>query len=173
MPRRLTLAHAFSTNQANLSIKLHGENAPALPAAGKGQSGRVLLRPQRNHHAASPAEFCTAVSSQVEEPWRAARTPGDLVIRWTRRSRALAADSWTAPEVPLAEETEAYEVEILDGATVKRTLSTATTSVTYAAAQQTADWGALLGPGDTLDIRIFQLSALVGRGASKPVTLQF
>jgi hypothetical protein len=111
--------------------------------------------------------------SHVEEPWRTARTPGDLVIRWTRRSRALAADSWNAPEVPLAEETEAYEVEILDGATVKRTLSTATTSVTYAAAQQTADWGALLGLGDTLDVRIFQLSALVGRGAPKTDTLQF
>ena len=41
----------------------------------------------------------------VEQPWRTAREPGDLVIRWTRRSRALAADSWTAPEVPLAEET--------------------------------------------------------------------
>ena len=109
----------------------------------------------------------------VEQPWRTAREPGDLVIRWTRRSRALAADSWNAPEVPLAEETEAYEVEILDGATVLRTLSTATTSVTYTAAQQIADWGALLGPGDTLDVRIFQLSALVGRGAPKPVTLQF
>ena len=52
----------------------------------------------------------------VEQPWRTARAPGDLMIRWTRRSRALAADSWTAPEVPLAEESEAYEVEILDGA---------------------------------------------------------
>jgi hypothetical protein len=102
-----------------------------------------------------------------------ARAPGDLTIRWTRRSRALAADSWTAPEVPLAEESEAYEVEILDGVAVKRTLSTATTSVSYAAGQQTADWGALLGPGDTLDVRIFQLSALVGRGAPKSVTLQF
>ena len=91
----------------------------------------------------------------VEQPWRTAREPGDLVIRWTRRSRALAADSWNAPEVPLAEESEAYEVEILDGATVRRTLSAATTSVTYTAAQQIADWGALLGPGDTLDVRIY------------------
>jgi hypothetical protein len=56
----------------------------------------------------------------VEQPWRKAREPGDLVTRWTRRSRALAADSWNAPEVPLAEETEAYEVEILDGATARR-----------------------------------------------------
>ena len=53
----------------------------------------------------------------------------------------------------------------------QRILSTATTSAVYAAAQQTADWGAPLGSGDTLDIRIFQLSALVGRGAPKTVTL--
>ena len=109
----------------------------------------------------------------VEQPWRKARVPGDLVIRWTRRSRALAADSWNAPEVPLAEETEAYDVEVLDGPTVKRTLASVMTSVTYTAAQQLADWGALLGPGDALDLRIFQLSALVGRGTPKSVTLQF
>jgi protein involved in polysaccharide export with SLBB domain len=64
-------------------------------------------------------------------------------------------------------------VEILDGATVRRVLTASTTSAIYTAAQQTADWGAPLGPGDTLDIRIFQLSALVGRGAPKTVTLTF
>ena len=111
--------------------------------------------------------------AQVEQPWRRPRTPGDLTIRWTRRSRALAADSWGAVEVPLIEEVEAYDVEILDGSTVKRVLSVTTTSVIYTAAQQTADWGALLVPGDTLDIRIFQLSALIGRGGAKTVTLTF
>ena len=123
--------------------------------------------------------------AHVEQPWRRPRTPGDLTIRWTRRSRALAADSWGGLEVPLAEgergpgpqwghespANEAYEVEILDGSAVKRVLSATTTSAIYTAAQQTADWGALLGPCDTLDIRIFQLSALVGRGAAKTVTL--
>ena len=109
----------------------------------------------------------------VEQPWRTARAPGDLTIRWARRSRALVADSWTAPEVPLAEESEAYQVEILDGPTVHRTLATGTTSVTYTSTQQLADLGALLGPGDTLSIRIFQLSALVGRGAPASVTLEF
>jgi hypothetical protein len=109
--------------------------------------------------------------AHVEQPWRKPRAPGDLTIRWTRRSRALAADSWGAVEVPMAEELEAYEVEILDGATVKRLLSTATAGAVYTAAQQTADWGAPLGPGDTLDVRIYQLSALVGRGAPKTVTL--
>ncbi|SNR45089.1 baseplate multidomain protein megatron [Puniceibacterium sediminis] len=109
----------------------------------------------------------------VEQPWRRPRSPGDLTIRWTRRSRALAADSWGAVEVPLIEEVEAYELEILDGATVKRMLTTGTTNAIYTAAQQTADWGASLAPGDILTIRIFQLSALIGRGAPKIVTLTF
>ncbi|WP_099865911.1 baseplate multidomain protein megatron [Pararhizobium haloflavum] len=111
--------------------------------------------------------------AHVEQPWRTPRTPGDLTIRWTRRSRALAADSWGGLEVPLGEELEAYEVEILDGAIVKRVLSTATTSAVYTDADQTVDWGAPLAAGDTLDIRIFQLSALVGRGGPKTVTLTF
>ncbi len=111
--------------------------------------------------------------AHVEQPWRRPRAPGDLTIRWTRRSRALAADNWGGLEVPLTEELEAYEVEILDGITVKQVLSTTTTSAVYTAAQQTVDWGAPLAPGDTLDIRIFQLSALVGRGAPETVTLTF
>ena len=112
-------------------------------------------------------------AAQVEQPWRRPRTPGDLTIRWTRRSRALTADNWGAVDVPLTEELEAYEVEILDGAAVKRVLSATTTSATYTAAQQTSDWGGPLGPGDTLEVRIYQLSALVGRGAPKTVTLLF
>ncbi len=75
--------------------------------------------------------------------------------------------------MPLAEESEAYEVETRDGSTVKRTLTTTATSVLYTAAQQTADWGAPLGPGQSLTIRIFQLSALIGRGAGRSVTLSF
>jgi hypothetical protein len=56
---------------------------------------------------------------------------------------------------------------------VKRVLNATTTSAVYTAADQTADWGAPLGHGDTLTVRIFQLSALVGRGAPKAVTLTF
>jgi len=111
--------------------------------------------------------------AHVEQPWRKPQTPGDLTIHWTRRSRSLSADNWGAGEVPLAEEVEAYEVEILDGPAVKRTLAAASTSVVYTAAQQSADWGAPLGSGDTLTVRIFQLSALIGRGMPKTVTLTF
>ncbi len=109
----------------------------------------------------------------VAQPWRAARSPGDLTIRWSRRSRALVADAWEQVEVPLAEDQESYDVQILDGAVVKRTLTSTTTSVLYTAAQQTADWGALLGPGQTLAIRIYQLSNRLGRGDPATVTLQF
>ena len=111
--------------------------------------------------------------AQVGQPWRTARSPGDLTIRWTRRSRSLAADIWGAGDVPLAEDSEAYEVEIRDGATRKRTLQVATTSAFYTAAQQITDWGALLGPGSSLQLRIYQLSALIGRGAVRSVTLTF
>jgi hypothetical protein len=123
----------------------------------------------------------------VEQPWRTARAPGDLTIRWTRRSRALVADAWEQVEVPLAEgergpgpqwghespANESYDVQILDGTTVKRTLSSSTAFVLYTAAQQTADWGAPLGPGQVLAIRIFQLSSRLGRGTPAAVTLQF
>ena len=85
----------------------------------------------------------------------------------------MAADTWGAGDVPLAEDSEAYEVEIRDGSIVKRTLTATTTSVLYTAAQQTADWGAPLGSGQSLTIRIYQLSALIGRGARRSVTLTF
>ncbi len=109
----------------------------------------------------------------IEQPWRRPRSLGDLTIRWVRRSRSLAADNWGMGDVALAEEAEAYALDILDGSTVKRTLSTNTTSAVYSGADQIADWGALLGPGDTLTIRITQLSALIGRGTGRTVTLFF
>ena len=83
------------------------------------------------------------------------------------------ADSWEMAEVPLSEESEAYAVEIRDGVTVKRTLTTSTTSALYTAAQQIADWGGLLGPGATLAIRIVQLSQTYGRGAAQTTILTF
>ena len=110
---------------------------------------------------------------QIEQPWRTARSPGDLTIRWTRRSRALVADAWEQVEVPLAEDFERYDVQILDGTTIKRTLTSSTTSVLYTAAQQTTDWGAPLASGQVLAIRIFQLSNRLGRGTPATVTLQF
>ena len=107
----------------------------------------------------------------VQQPWRRPHVPGDLTLRWSRRSRDVAADSWQGMEVPLAEEQESYEVRIMDSADVKRTLTSNAPSVIYSAAQQIADWGAKLAPGDSLTILICQLSTRVGRGTERTITL--
>jgi hypothetical protein len=109
----------------------------------------------------------------VEQPWRKARVPGDLTIRWVRRDRSLAADSWNAVEIPMSEASESWQVEILDGATVKRSLTTATTSVVYSAADQSTDWGTPLGLGSSLDVRIAQIRQTFGAGTASVTTLWF
>ena len=109
----------------------------------------------------------------VEQPWRRARVPGDLAIRWVRQDRSLAADSWNAVEVPISEAAEAWQVEIMDGAVIKRSLTTATNAAVYTAAQQVTDWGAPLGPGASLDIRIAQIGQAFGAGAAPVTTLWF
>ena len=61
MTCRLARTHPVPTGKTHLQIQFHGENAPALPAARKGKSGRVLLRQQRDYPAATVADFSTAV----------------------------------------------------------------------------------------------------------------
>ncbi len=92
---------------------------------------------------------------------------GDIQIIWIRRTR-IGGDSWDNADVPLSEESEAYEVDVMDGGMVKRTLSSATASVTYLAADEIADFG---GPQSTLTFQVFQLSAVFGRGSPKEVTV--
>ena len=107
------------------------------------------------------------------QPYRRSRTAGDLTIQWIRRSRALSADIWGNGEVPLGEESPVYEVEIRDGGTVKRTFNTTATSFVYTSAQQSADWGAPLGPGDSLRVDIYQVAPVAGRGFVYSETLYF
>ena len=48
-------------------------------------------------------------------------------------------------ETPLGEASEAYRIDILDGFTVVRSVTTLMPSFTYPAAQQTADFGVAAG----------------------------
>jgi hypothetical protein len=109
----------------------------------------------------------------IAQPYLRGRLPGDYTFSWIRRDRDLGADSWEAVEVPMSETSEVYEVEILDATTVKRTLRVPSPMALYTAAQQIADWGSTLEPGDTLDIRVVQISAAAGRGAVTTQTLLF
>ena len=66
--------------------------------------------------------------------------------------------------MPLGEDEERYEIDILDGPAVKRTLTATTPAATYTAAEQTADFGA---PQSSISLRLYQLSATRGRGTAR------
>ena len=94
---------------------------------------------------------------------RAALGGGDQLLTWTRRTRDAAGDSWVLLEVPLGEASEAYDLEVLNGAVVARTvLGLTAPSFTYTAAMQTTDFG---GPVATVRFRVYQLGEL-GRGST-------
>ena len=98
---------------------------------------------------------------------RGQRIAGDLTLSWLRRTR-IGGDAWETPDVPLSEDWESYEIEILDGGSVKRTLSATSNSVVYTAAQQAVDFGA---PQSSIDLRVYQLSASYGRGTPRDATV--
>lgn len=90
----------------------------------------------------------------------------DWTITWVRRTR-IGGEWRDKIDAPLSEASESYEVEIYSDATystLKRTLSGLTTATaTYTSAQQTADFGAAQ---TTLYLKIYQISAIAGRGYS-------
>jgi hypothetical protein len=92
---------------------------------------------------------------------------GNLTLSWIRRTR-IGGDWLDGADAPLGEEAEAYEVDIMNGSNVMRTLTSGAATATYTAADQTADFGA---PQSFVTVRIYQLSATVGRGAALQATL--
>ena len=88
----------------------------------------------------------------------------DWTLEWLRRTRV--GGEWRAyVDAPLGEASEAYEIEIYASAsytTLKRTITGLTTaSAIYTSAQQVADFGSNQA---TLYVKVYQLSANVGRG---------
>ena len=102
----------------------------------------------------------------------------DWTIAWQRRTRLGGA--WKdAVDVPLGEESEAYELEILNGTAVVRTITAsasaggsvvtpASRQALYTGADQLADFGTEQA---TLGLRVYQLSATLGRGFPGAATL--
>ncbi len=84
----------------------------------------------------------------------------DVRIRWLRRAR-IDGGLRDGVDIPLMEQSEAYEIDILNGATVVRTLAATVPELVYSAAQQSADFGSL---PTSLTLKIYQISGLVGRG---------
>jgi len=93
---------------------------------------------------------------------------GDVELAWIRRSR-IDADSWDAPDIPLGEAVEAWQVQILrPGGEVARTLSAATGTAAYALADQLYDFGA--HPG-SVRFAVAQLGANGAAGAAREATV--
>ncbi|MDP1925777.1 MAG: phage tail protein [Thiobacillus sp.] len=86
----------------------------------------------------------------------------DWTLLWTRRSRF---DGWRDyVDAALGESSESYEVDVYSNGTyttLKRTLTSATQTVAYTSANQVTDFGS---NQSTLYIKVYQLSATVGRG---------
>jgi len=92
---------------------------------------------------------------------------GNLTINWIRRSRADG--EWRdGVGIPLSEESESYEVDILNGGTVVRTITATSPTASYSATDQVADFGSVQS---NIDIKIYQLSAVVGRGYPATATI--
>lgn len=86
---------------------------------------------------------------------------GDWTISWKRRTR-VGGDGWEQLDVPLAEASEAYQLDILSPAgAVLRSFAPTAPLQGYTAAQQTADFGA---PAFSFTARVRQVSASYGAG---------
>lgn len=96
----------------------------------------------------------------------ASRKIDGIHLGWIRRTR-FNGDSW-AIEPPLGEDSEAYVVEILSGATVVRRLEVTSSSAIYASADELADFGAPLA---SLHVRVAQVSGQTGPGHFTETTI--
>lgn len=92
---------------------------------------------------------------------------GNIAISWIRRTRT--GGEWLdGSDVPVSEASEAYEVDIMNGSNVVRTLGGLTSaSASYSSANQITDFGS---NQSSVTVKIYQLSAIVGRGIAATFT---
>ena len=99
---------------------------------------------------------------------RALADGADIVLTWNRRTRLSYRYGGTVgASVPLGEASEAYRIDVYDGATLVNTYSATDGTYTYAAADITADG---FTTGDPITFVVRQLSEIVGPGF--PATIE-
>lgn len=91
----------------------------------------------------------------------------NLTLTWVRRTR-IGGSFGIAGVAPLSEESEAYSIDIIVSGIVKRTITASTPTASYSAAQQTADG---ITPGNPVTLKVYQISAVVGRGFAGPASV--
>ena len=90
---------------------------------------------------------------------------GDVALSWIRRTR-VDGDSWDAPEVPLGEEAELYQIRILENGQLVREETVDTSSWVYAASLVGSD-----GVTGSFEVSVAQLSAVYGAGLAALVSV--
>ncbi|HAH10097.1 MAG TPA: hypothetical protein DCL48_08355, partial [Alphaproteobacteria bacterium] len=93
---------------------------------------------------------------------------GDVTITWVRRTR-IGGDVWDGGDVPLNEPEEAYQIEILNGGAIIRTLTSTGPQALYTAAMQITDWGS--SSVSPITVSIAQTSGAFGVGQRRTATL--
>lgn len=122
-----------------------------------------------------PQSTTLEVLGNSAKPWatvghKAVKTGSDIVLTWERRTRLYGPWVDGSGDVPLDEDAELYDLEVYSGTTVVRQVSNiATPAYTYTEAQQLEDGFAV--PPSELEVKVYQKSALVGRGFAKKVTV--
>lgn len=167
------------------STHVAGERAVRLPLSGEGIVRPVLdlgeLGVPRQYRAIT---YGLELDSQDSTPFTSAgyglkplppvdfrrvALNGNSTLSWNRRSR-LSGEFPDSSDIPLGEAAELYYVDIYSDSgftLVVRTLQTDEPTASYTLAQQAVDFGSYQA---TLYLRIYQVSALVGRGVPLEVT---
>lgn len=91
---------------------------------------------------------------------------GDIQLAWRRRTR-LDGDSWQLVEVPLAEESEAYLVRVIEAAEIQAEYTTSQPAFAYTAAMRSSD-----GVSTDFQVAVAQLSASYGAGPFRQIEVQ-
>jgi len=120
---------------------------------------------KRAYTDASYVDVTTTVTGKALMPYSpvsltASRQSAGVLISFLRHGR-LDSDAWEPVDIPLGEDSEAYSMDVYSGSAIVRTLSATTSQFLYASADELSDFGS---PQSHLSLRIYQLSAAVGRG---------
>lgn len=148
-----------------------------MPSTSIGVS-RLFRAVTENHSIDSAADISQTYMANNLKPLspvdvRSSSTPssGNWLLAWARRTRTPV-EVFSGLSVPLAESSEAYEVDVLstDWSSVKRTLTGLTSpAAQITRAQQIADFGE---EQTAINLDVYQMSSLVGRGNPRRVTLR-
>ncbi|MGB8313695.1 MAG: glycoside hydrolase/phage tail family protein [Aestuariivirga sp.] len=186
---------AANTYRIKTLLRAQAGSGPEMLASRAALSNFVLLNPAvvqpelsaaeaglENIWRIGPAQFDSGHSAYLEVAFqghakalrplspcqlRCQRDGGDVLFSWLRRSR-IDGDGWEPVDIPLGEEAEAYRLDILDGATVKRSVAVASPSYRYHAADIATDFG--VAPS-SYNLNVAQMSASFGRGSNLSRTL--